>query len=197
MHLIKSKVFSHLLFALHSTLKCLHLCGHHLFPCWTSEQGSQGNSLGLRGWAQTCSGPSCLVSASCAQSIAAATVTAKIEAWLLQGKDEEEPLVQLDGQKLEPEPEDRGGIPWGKWFQTWQRYIWSQNTLTEMQLLLVSTRRRTQEILQRQETQALGAVGQDDTQAKKEQRHRPKPINQRNKNCTLPRYSLLGHKTAV
>lgn len=106
---------------------------------------------------------------------------AKIEAWLLQGKDEEEPLVQLDGQKLEPEPEAHGGIPWGKLFQTWQRYMWSQNTLTELQLLLVSTRRRTQEILQRQETQALGAMGQDDTQEKQEQSHRPKPINKGNK----------------
>lgn len=187
--LIKSKVFSYLLFTLHSSLKCLHLCGHCVLPCWGSEQVSQGKSLSLRGWTQLCSGPSCLVSASCAWSVAAAAVMAKIERPdIIKGRmkrNEEEPLVQLDDQKLQLEPEAHGGISGGIWFQTLQRYMWSQNTLREQWLLSVSTRRRTPEILQRQEAQALWAVGQDDmllvTQANQEQSLRPKPIKKGNK----------------
>lgn len=93
--------------------------------------------------------------------------------------------MQLDGQKLEIEPEAHGGIPEDKLFQTRQRHMWSQNNFSELWLLSVSTR-RTQEFLQRQEVQALWAVGQDDTllvtQAKQEQRLRSKPMNKENKN---------------
>lgn len=72
-----------------------------LFLCRGGEQVSPANSLGLRGWTQIYESSSCLASASCAWSHVAATIMAKVKAWHLQGKDEEEPLVQLDDQQLE------------------------------------------------------------------------------------------------
>lgn len=199
-HLIKSKVFSRLLFRLQSPLKCLFM--------WSPSLPLLGQRAGLTGkqpelervnpdlqWAFLLG--VCLL---CSEHCYCSRHGKDWEAWHLQEKDKEELLVQLDDKKLELEPEAHGRIPLGKWFQTQQRYMWSQNTLTcgyyqsvpegELRKFCKDKKHKPYE----QWAKMTHFWWQKQNKNKVSDQN---PSTKETKSYTLPRQSLLDHETAV